>query len=245
MTLNRSCKIPPPRQGPPDRRRAAPARRFLPLARGLVCAALAAAAAPAQAGAQDASALAGAIQQRYRSVDSFKARFVQIYRSAFSEERESGTLYMKKPGKMRWEYASPTEKLFVADGRKSYFYVPRDRQVIVSDWGGEAASTPLLFLLGEGDLKRDFELEFSRDEPLLSGGDSVMRLRPKVEQAGFREVLLEVKAAGAAVVRLSVIEHSGNRNDYLLQSFQANVRIPDQKFRFQIPKGVEIIEGDR
>lgn len=185
--------------------------------------------------------LIDAIQKRYNSIGSFKADFVQIYRTAFSEEHESGTVYMKKPGKMRWEYISPTAKLFIADGKKTYFYVPRDKQVSVADWDADSDSTPLLFLIGRGALKKDFDIVESRDTK-LADGDTVLFLTPKTEQSGFKEILLEVRRNDAGIVRLSVVEHNGNRNDYLLRSFQANAPVADDKFRFKIPKGVEVIQ---
>ncbi len=181
------------------------------------------------------------IQARYNAIQSFKAEFTQIYRSGFSEEQESGVLYMKKPGKMRWEYTHPTTKLFIADGKKTYFYVPRDKQVSIAEWNLDSASTPLLFLLGQGDLKKDFDIAEANKEPKLAGGDTVLILTPKTEQSGFKEVLLEVHRKDADIVRLSVVEHNGNKNDYLLRSFRANLPIPDDKFRFKIPKGVEVI----
>ena len=149
---------------------------------------------------------------------------------------------MKKPGKMRWEYASPAGKLFVTDGLKGYFYVPKDKQVFVSDWRADSASLPLLFLVGEGNLTRDFDIAVSVSESPRAGGNLVLRLLPRTENSAFKEILLEVQQPGAAIVRLAVIEQSGNRNDYLLRSFQENVPVPDERFRFKIPKGVEVIE---
>ncbi|HEY3131814.1 MAG TPA: outer membrane lipoprotein chaperone LolA, partial [Acidobacteriota bacterium] len=186
--------------------------------------------------------LVDAIQNRYDAIRSFSAGFTQIYRSGFSEEQESGIVYMKKPGRMRWEYTNPTIKLFVADGKKTYFYVPRDKQVTVAEWSLDSASTPLLFLLGRGHLQRDFEFAEATNEPKLAGGDTILILTPKTEQTSFKEVFLEVRRSDADILRLSIVEHNGNRNDYLLRSFRANIPIADEKFRFKIPKGVEVIQ---
>ncbi|MBI4456199.1 MAG: outer membrane lipoprotein chaperone LolA [Acidobacteria bacterium] len=197
----------------------------------------------AQAGSNIAS-LADAIQSHYDTMRSFKADFVQIYRSAFSNERESGVVYMKKPGKMRWEYTAPTQKLFITDGQKTYFYVPHDKQVTVGTWQVDSTATPLLFLLGQGNLRKDFDIGSSADAK-LAGGDIVLLLTPKTEQAGFKEVLLEVREKSADVLRLSVIEHNGNRNDYVLRSFQQNTPVAEDKFQFKVPNGVEIITEDQ
>ena len=185
--------------------------------------------------------LVDAIQNRYNAIHSFSAGFTQIYRSGFSEEQESGIVYMKKPGKMRWEYTNPTIKLFVGDGKRTYFYVPRDKQVTIAEWSPDSASTPLLFLLGQGNLQRDFDVAEAAKEPKLAGGDTILILTPKTEQSSFKEVVLEVRRVDAGILRLSIVEHNENRNDYLLRSFRANVPIADEKFRFKIPKGVEVI----
>jgi len=186
--------------------------------------------------------LVDAVQNRYETMRSFKANFVQRYHSGVSDEQESGILLMKKPGKMRWEYRAPIEKLFLSDGRKTYFYVPRDRQVTVSSLEKDSASTPLLFLLGQGNLKKDFVAAETKRETPVAGGDIVLQLTGVTEQASFKEVFLEVREAGADIVRISIVEHTGSRNDYVLTEFQANAPVSDAQFRFKIPKGVEVIQ---
>jgi len=88
----------------------------------------------AQAPAESASALAARLQARYDGIKDFTADFTQTYEGGVLRRKtsEAGTLLVKKPGRMRWEYKTPEEKLFVADGRKMYAWVPADRQVTVS-----------------------------------------------------------------------------------------------------------------
>jgi outer membrane lipoprotein carrier protein len=78
--------------------------------------------------------LARALQKKYETVRDFSADFVHVYEGGILRKRitERGTLLVKKPGKMRWAYTSPEQKLFVSDGVKMYSYIPQDRQVIVS-----------------------------------------------------------------------------------------------------------------
>ncbi len=114
---------------------------------------------PAVADPQDLGALVAGLQRRYASVGSISARFTQIYRAPGIEQIESGILFMKKPGLMRWEYRDPETKLFVADGRNAYLYTPGDRQVIIRPFSAnELRSTPLRFLLGQGDIEKDFKV---------------------------------------------------------------------------------------
>lgn len=72
----------------------------------------------------------------------------------------------------------------------------------------------------------------------------MLRLVPRTEQPEVREVILEARRAGNEIVRLSVIEHGGNQNDYLFSAPEPNARIPDDLFRFRIPKGVEVLQAE-
>src|SRR3954469_12096753 len=117
------------------------------------------AAVPPSAGARESpDALAKALQQRYQGIKDFTADFSQSYRGGVLRQRtvEQGTVSVKKPGLMRWEYLKPEKKEFVSDGRKTYLYVPQDKQVIVADAETEGTSTSYLFLAGKGDITRDF-----------------------------------------------------------------------------------------
>ena len=105
----------------------------------VVVAAMAAAGAllggPRPLAAQDqASELATRLQARYESIRDFSADFTHSYEGGILRKKavERGAVLVKKPGKMRWEYREPEEKLFVSDGRKLYAWVPADRQVTVS-----------------------------------------------------------------------------------------------------------------
>ncbi len=181
------------------------------------------------------------LQQRYETVDTFSAEFTQIFSSQGIEQRESGRLIMKKPGKMYWEYQQPARKVFVSDGAAAYFYVPAERQVMVTELSPEDTDTPLLFLFGKGDLSRDFEVSFEAEEESREVGYRLLRLEPRQPRGDFSRVLLEVDPSTLRISRLSVIEPIGSRNDYLLSGVEENIRVPDRTFRFKIPPGVEVI----
>src|SRR6266699_765599 len=107
----------------------------------------------------DSAEFAQALQKKYDAIKDFSADFVHAYEGGVLHKQiaERGRLFIKKPGKMRWEYTSPEEKLFVSDGMKLYSYLPQDKQVIVSSIPREdEATTPTLFLAGKGNLTRDF-----------------------------------------------------------------------------------------
>src|SRR5690349_9312341 len=113
----------------------------------------------ARAAEPTAAEFAQSVQKKYDAIRDFSADFVHAYEGGALRKQvtERGRMMIKKPGKMRWEYTTPEEKLFVSDGLKMYSYLPQDRQVIVSTIPrGDDASTPTLFLAGRGNLTRDF-----------------------------------------------------------------------------------------
>src|SRR5438128_2357183 len=106
-----------------------------------------------------AAELAAALQRHYDTIQDLSADFVHVYQGGVLRKQvtERGHVLIKKPGKMRWDYTSPEEKLFVSDGVKMYSYIPQDKQVIVSTVPREdQATVPALFLAGKGNLTRDF-----------------------------------------------------------------------------------------
>ena len=110
---------------------------------------------------QPAPDLAQALQRKYDSIRDFSADFVQISSSGVLKRKmtERGTVVIKKPGKMRWEYKKPPEeKLAISNGTKSYLYVPLDKQVHVTDVPDRRLRRRRrsLFLTGKGNLLRDF-----------------------------------------------------------------------------------------
>ncbi len=127
---------------------------------GMLAVALAASAGASPApGADDAQALAAAIQRHYEQIRDFRADFTHTYEGGVLRKKtvESGQMAIRKPGRMRWTYTSPERKVFVSDGVKLYSYVPADKQVYVATVPtGDDASTPALFLAGKGHLTRDF-----------------------------------------------------------------------------------------
>lgn len=103
----------------------------------------------------DVRSVARAVDNRYNHLRTLQAEFTETYRGAGIERTESGTLWLKKPGKMRWEYRSPREKLFLSDGKDAWFYVPGDRQVRRTPVRKlDDLRSPLGFLLGKTRLEK-------------------------------------------------------------------------------------------
>jgi outer membrane lipoprotein carrier protein len=184
------------------------------------------------------------VEAHYDHLQDFKARFTQrlIHRIVHRTVEESGTVSFKRPGRMRWEYQNP-EKILVTDGSKSYFYVPEDRQVIVSQTPGGAMGlapdSPLAVIMGETRLSDAFEVTSSDAEPVAGG--RVLRLVPRRPQEDFEEAEIEVRPDDGQVMRVSLLDQQGNRTEFLFEDIRENLGLPDYLFRFEIPPGVEVL----
>jgi outer membrane lipoprotein carrier protein len=193
---------------------------------------------PAAGGDATARRLLRTVEERHGRTTDLVARFSQSYRSGMlgREVIERGTLSIKRPGRMRWEYKDPEPKLFVSDGRTFYFYVPADRQVMVSEQDDQRSLAARL-LSGQGGLAEEFEATL--DEPLEEG---VMRLRlePRREQPDVRRAWVDVEPSGR--IRSILLEDvQGNRTRFRFESIRENTGVADAAFRFEVPKGVEVI----
>jgi outer membrane lipoprotein carrier protein len=191
----------------------------------------------------DAAALAARVQQRYHSIKDFEGDFVQSYEGGVLRTRttESGSMAIKRPGRMRWTYAKPEKKEFVSDGRRVYSYIPADKQVIVSPAPGpEDPTTPALFLSGQADLARDFTASFT-ELPGMAAGLTGLRLVSKKEDPDYQWIGLGVDPQSLQVRYLVAVDTQGGRSAFTFSNLKENRGLPDKYFEFRVPRGVDVI----
>jgi outer membrane lipoprotein carrier protein len=212
--------------------------------RNLVVLGLATAIASA-ASAPDVHAIAQAVDERYNHLHSLQSDFTEIYRGAGMERTESGTLWLKKPGKMRWQYRSPREKLFLSDGKDAWFYVPGERQVRRTAVKKlDDLRSPLAFLLGKTKLEKELQaLSLASDVAPLAPDDVVLRGVPKSLADRVNQVLLETTPQHW-ISRIIIEQVDGSVTEYRFTNQRENVAVPDQQFQFAVPDGVEVIDGE-
>ncbi len=202
------------------------------------------------AGEADVKTLASAVDEHYNHLHSLQAEFTEVYRGSGIERTESGTLWlkkagMKKPGKMRWEYRSPREKLFVSDGKDAWFYVPDDRQARKAAAAKlDDLRSPLAFLLGKTRLEKELKgLSLAPDVTPLNPEDVVVRGVPQALADRVSEVLLEI-SPDHKIVRIVIADVDGSVTEYRLSQQQEDVPIADSQFQFRPPAGTETVEGN-
>ena len=193
--------------------------------------------------AADVRSIAEAVDRHYNHLHTLECEFTEIYSGSDSERTEAGTLWLKKPGKMRWEYRSPKAKLFVVDGKNAWFYVPDERQVRrTSVKKLDDLRSPLAFLLGKTQLEKELQgLSLAPDVPPLVAGDMVLRGVPKALTDRLNQVLVEI-STDSSIRRIVLQQSDGARIEYRFGEEKEDAKIADQQFQFLVPDGVEVVE---
>jgi outer membrane lipoprotein carrier protein len=209
----------------------------------LCCLVLALANPPATA-VPDVRAEAAAVDEHYNHLHTLQTEFTETYRGSGIERTETGTLWLKKPGKMRWQYRSPKEKLFVSDGKDAWFYVPDDHQARKTPVRQlDDLRSPLALLLGKTKLEKELTgLSLAPDITPLNTGDLMLRGVPKALADRVNDILLEI-TPGHQIARIAVSEVDGSVTEYRFAEQKENIAISDERFAFTPPAGTETVDG--
>jgi len=200
--------------------------------------------AAARAADLTAPELAAALQKKIEGIRDFSTDFTHAYQGGVLKKQitERGHLFVKKPGKMRWEYTDPEKKSFVSDGLKMYSYIPADKQVIVSSVPTEdEASTPTLFLAGKGSLTRDFTASLAPSPAGMAPGSRALKLVPKARQRDYDWLTLVVDPETLAIRGLQTTDAQGGTSSFSFTNLKENVGLTDKEFAFKIPRGVDVV----
>jgi len=195
----------------------------------------------ADSGAQD---LAQSLQRKYDGIKDFSAEFTHTYRGGVLKKEivERGRLLVKKPGKMRWQYTAPEQKLFVSDGVKMYSYIPQDKQVIVTSIPpDDQITTPTMFLTGKGNLTRDFSASIVEPPTGAPPGTRALKLVPKKPQREYDWLLLEVAPQTLQLRGLVTSDAQGGLSSFSFTNLKENTDVADKEFAFTIPRGVDVV----
>jgi outer membrane lipoprotein carrier protein len=194
---------------------------------------------PASAQTAELDAIVSGLQTKYNKLSSLAADFTQIYNAPGERSRrEGGRVLLKKPGRMRWDYTAPEAKLFLSDGKWIYEYLPAEGSATrTAVRESDDLRAPFAFLLGRGNLRRDFKrIELAAESPARAG-NRVLRLTPR-RASSFRELLVEIEPASLQLARLTLIERGGARSDFLFSNLRENAPATDAQFK--LPAGVDV-----
>src|SRR5204863_2411638 len=197
-----------------------------------------AAAGPAQA--QSLDEVVRDVETAYGRITDLRAEFSQ---SSFNKSLNQtipakGTVYLKKGGKLRWEYTEPTAQEIVSDGKKLWVYTPTLNQANVGDAPAALAGPAGSFLAGLGRLRAEFSVRFLNPaQPTDAEGNWVLDLEPKQPLPTLARLILSVDAKTWAVRKAVVYDQFENTVTMRLTKVAINSRLPDRLFTFVVPKG--------
>src|ERR1022692_2224435 len=183
--------------------------------------------AAAQLAAQtDVHTVADKVDQRYNHLHTLEAQFSETYSGAGMTRTESGTLTLKKPGRMRWDYDQPRPKMFLTDGTTAWFYVPGERQVRRAPVKQlDDLRSPLRYMLGKTQMEKEvIGLSIASGQKPLYDGDIVLQGIPKSLADRVANTLLEVSADGL-IRRIVIDQLDGSLTEFRFLQQKENVQV--------------------
>lgn len=189
--------------------------------------------------AQSNDAILRRVDDHYNRLSSLKARYSEQYSGMGMTKTETGTLVLKKPGRMRWSYDDPAGKVFVLDGKYAWFYTPGDAQAQrVPAKELDDLRSPLRFLLGHTQLKKEL------NDLAVTPEDTGFRITgvPKGMEQRVKLLTLDVTAAGV-IEKMRIEEVGGAVTEFTFSNMEENVPVKTSDFVFTPPVGVTIVKG--
>ena len=179
------------------------------------------------------------VEKRYNSTSTLQANFTQIFTDRGRPRApQRGVLYLKKPGRTRWEYTSPAGDLFVSDGKFAYDYEKQKNsadRIAVKET--DDMRIPLSFLLGTLDFQKDFE----RFESKPDGPNQLVTAHPRNKKLLFQTITMTI-APDYSIRKVSILSQEGSVMDYVLESEQRNLKLSDSLFQFKAPPGAHVVD---
>jgi len=186
------------------------------------------------------------VEKQFKKVQTFSATFKQEFFDPATGERETsaGTLILKKPMKMVWNYAPPTNQKIISDGKTVYLYMPDEKQVTAEPIGDYVASgSPLLFFAGSTSLSSLFSIELANQPNKASiTGEVLLTLTPKEKSLNINRIIIRVDRKEWQILGFSIYDWTGSKTEISFTDIMVNKKINDTSFIFTRPKGVEQVE---
>ncbi len=195
----------------------------------------------APAGGASLEDILSGVENRYAGV-GFTARFDQrsILKAMDVTDTASGTIAVKRPGKMRWTYEVPEKQVIISDGTDLWIYKPEENQVAVGRApsffaGGKGAG----FLSDMRQLREKFDIRLESGQP---GGPHVLNLKPRGSGLDVTAIHLTVSAPGYDITRIVTYNAYGDENRIDLKEIRHEDAIDDALFTFEIPEGTDVLQ---
>lgn len=200
-------------------------------------------------GSDDLEALVNRVDARYAQIKDFQADFVQDTRiQGFDTPlRSSGHVYLKKPGRLRWDYLDPAVEHVYVHQDQVEMYVPAHNQVVKGNLTMMVSTKgPLRLLQGIGKLAEHFSVEPTGDGKKGEGGLPLLTLIPKPvsgsSPSSLVKIVAEIQPRTNLIQSLALYESNGNVSTFRFSNFKVNKGLDDAVVTFNPPEGVVIVE---
>jgi outer membrane lipoprotein carrier protein len=200
--------------------------------------------APGLVAAQSLDEVLRDIEAAYGRMLDLRADFTQ---TAFNKSLNQtipakGTVYLKKGGKLRWEFTEPTPQEIISDGKKLWVYTPTLNQANVADAPEALAGPAGSFLAGLGRLRTEFQVRFLNPaQPKDAEGNWVLDLAPKQPLPTLTRLILSLDAKSLEIRKAVVHDQFENTVTMRFTKMAVNSGLSDRTFTFVAPKGVVIV----
>ncbi len=182
-----------------------------------------------------------AVQKRYDATTSLKANFIQkSYLKVMGQSQVAkGSVIIKKPGRMKWDYSAPDPQLLISDEDYLWLYLPDDKQATrMKIESVYSSNTPALFLAGKGKLTQTFNV----GQVLEQETSYKITLFPKEAEQNIDHLVIVADKKNFQILGSSVYDKLGNHTEMRFTDIQTNPTLNDSLFLFKAPTGVEIID---
>jgi len=183
---------------------------------------------------KDVTRMLKGVEDRYNRTQTLEVAFAETYTMQGRKRTEKGELYLRKPGRTRWEYSSPAGKLFGSDGKFAYAYFPDEKRFEKTSLkDSDDMKAPLAFLLG----RLQFEKEFREFRTQEDGPSTFITAAPKSDKLPYKEVTFLVDP-NFTIRWLNVKGQDGSQLDFAFSAEKRNPPIAESMFKFAPPLGV-------
>ena len=184
--------------------------------------------------------------QAFSRMNSFKGTFVQTYYDSLQDRTDvsKGTVSFLKPGRMKWTYLDPEPMTVIIGSEKIWIVDPLLENVTVQDIQQVSRIDSLAFLLRHEAMAKHFKTITPRLDYLKTSQELLaLYLAPKEENPDFREIQIGLEQGDHQLKQFVIIDHMDNRRNIQFSEMVLNPSLDATQFEFQIPEGMEVIDG--
>ena len=183
-----------------------------------------------------------ALENRYATMKDIRASFKQetFLSVANRSEKAEGKVYIKKGGKMFWDYTQPTAQKIILDGENLWVYLPDEKQVVKSSFTSFSSHIMADLFYGKVNIKKRFRVSFLSTDTEDNSSSMVLELLPKEYNPTIKRLLLEIDPAGSLITKTILEDELGTKTTLMFSEIKVDKGIKDAYFIFTPPPGVEI-----